>query len=76
MPPPQLPAWQVSPVVQAFRSLQVVVPLGLLVQVPTVPVRLQAMHWLVQAVSQHTPLVQKPDAHWLAVEQARPNDGS
>lgn len=33
------------------------------VQVPTLPVSLQAWHWPVQAAEQHTPSAQKSEAH-------------
>ena len=75
MPPAQVPDWQVSPVVQALLSLQVV-PFVFGEQVPTKPVRLQAVHWLVQALSQQTPLAQKPLAHWLFDVQPSANEAS
>jgi len=42
------------------------------VQVPADAVRSQAMHASVQALSQHTPWAQKPDAHSLAAAQSAP----
>ena len=67
-PPVQVPDWHVSVWVQALLSLQAV-PLVLGEQVPTSPVKLHAEHWSVQAVLQHTPLTQLPEAHWLPVVQ-------
>lgn len=48
--------------VQAFPSLQVV-PFALGKQVPTLPARLHAEHWSVQALLQQTPFTQNPEAH-------------
>ena len=62
VPPPHVPAWHVSPVVHALASLQAV-PFVFGEQVPTRLGRLQAEHWLVQAVSQHTPFTQNPVEH-------------
>ena len=75
VPLPHTPDWHVSPVVQAFASLHVV-PFVFAAHVPTDPVRLQAMHWFVQAVSQQTPFAQKPLAHCVPVVHDRPSDGS
>jgi hypothetical protein len=41
-------------------------------QVPTLPARLHAWHWLVQAALQHTPSAQKPDRHAFPTVQAVP----
>jgi hypothetical protein len=41
-------------------------------QVPLLAVRSQAWHWPVQVPSQHTPSVQKPELHSLAVVQVSP----
>ena len=71
----QLPDWQASPVVQALASSHVV-PFVFAEQVPTEPVRLHAMHWFVQAVSQQTPLTQNPVAHCVFAVQESANDGS
>jgi hypothetical protein len=75
VPPVQAPDWQVSVWVQALPSLQVV-PLVFGEQVPTRPVRLQAEHWSVQAVSQQTPLTQKPVVHWLLEVHPSPDEPS
>jgi hypothetical protein len=37
---------------------------------------LQTPHPPLHALSQQTPLAQKPLAHWLFEEQARPNEAS
>jgi len=73
--PAQTPFWHESVCVQALLSLQVV-PFVLFEQVPTEPVRLQAVHWFVHAVLQHTLLAQKPLAHWPLLVQGSPRDGS
>jgi hypothetical protein len=65
----------VSVRVQAFPSLHVV-PFAFGEQIPTEPVRLQAEHWLVHAVSQQTPLTQKPLVHWLFDVHPRPFEAS
>jgi len=75
VPPVHAPAWQVSPVVHALLSLQLV-PAVLFEHVPTEPVRLHAWHWFVHAVSQQTPLAQKPLAHCEPVVHVSPIDGS
>ena len=72
----QVPAWQLLLPVQAFESLQVV-PFDLGLHVPTVPVRLQALHCCsLHALLQQTPLTQKPVVHWLFEVQLRPSEGS
>src|SRR5215831_15091556 len=73
--PAQVPLVQTSPAVHALPSLHVVL-FGFDEQVPTEPLRLQAWHWLVHAVLQHTPLTQKPVAHWALLVQLSANDGS
>jgi hypothetical protein len=45
-------------------------------QVPANPVKLHAPHSSVHGLSQHTPLAQNPEAHWLAVVHVLPRDGS
>jgi len=52
------------------------VPLFTGEQVPTWPGKLQAPQAPVQAVSQQTPLTQKPVTHWLFEVQLRPNEPS
>ncbi len=47
-------------------------PAGLLAQVPTLPVRLQALQAPAQAVLQHTPSTQLPLTHAFAAVQAAP----
>ena len=47
-------------------------PAGTGEQYPALPVRLQVVHMLVQAVSQQTPSTQKPRSHWLACVHATP----
>ena len=74
--PTQAPAWQVSVCVQALLSLQEVL-FGLFEHVPTEPITLHAMHWFVlQAVSQQTPLTQNPLAHCVPVVHESPSEGS
>jgi hypothetical protein len=41
-------------------------------QIPTRPATLQASHWPLQVLSQQTPSVHRPLAHWLAPEQVAP----
>jgi hypothetical protein len=60
---------------QALPSSQVD-PFGRGEQIPTVPDRLQALHALVQALSQHTPPTQKPEAHPAFDVQVRAKEGS
>ena len=48
------------------------VPAAASAQVPSLPATLQASQGPVQAPSQQTPSVQKPEAHWLAELQAWP----
>jgi hypothetical protein len=50
------------------------VPLATLLQVPTVPVRLQLLHVAEQASLQQTPCSQYPDMHSAAVVQMAPLD--
>jgi hypothetical protein len=80
---PAFPAlcWQLTlvplhkSVVHAFPSSAQVVG-ATAEQVPTLPVRLHEPQPPLQAVSQQTPLTQKPVAHWLFVVQVRADDGS
>ena len=61
--------------VQALPSLHAV-PLVLGEQVPDQPRQVAgAEHWSVQAVSQQTPLTQKPVAHWLFDVHPSPERG-
>ena len=69
------PAEQASPTVHAFASSHAV-PVALGEQVPTSPGRLHALHWPLQALSQQTPLAQKPDVHWLPDVQPSAKEGS
>ena len=55
----------VSATSQAPAAARQTVPLESAVQVPRWPARLQAPQVPVQALSQQTPLTQKPEAHWL-----------
>jgi hypothetical protein len=54
------------------HSLPGSIRLGTLAQVPTAPTRLQAWHVPAQAVLQHTPSTQLPEAHWSGDAQSRP----
>jgi hypothetical protein len=62
--------------VHGLPSSEQAVPFAWGEQVPAKLAKLHAPHSPVQAVSQHTPLAQKPDAHWLVVEHDLPRDGS
>src|SRR6185436_2413218 len=42
-------------------------------QVPAAPARLQNSHWPLQARSQQTPSMQRPETHWVPSEQPTPS---
>jgi hypothetical protein len=69
-------------VVQALPSSVQADPFGLGEQVPTSPLRLQAEHSFVQALSQQTPLLepdgmtQKLLAHWAFAVHVSANEAS
>jgi hypothetical protein len=78
--PLQVPSLVQSPepgLLAAQRCLGSDCPLATLEHLPTLPETLQLLQSppveaSEQALSQHTPSVQKPEAHWLPVVQAEP----
>ncbi len=68
--PLQVPPQSVPSVAHAER-----LPIGeplIAAHVPTLPVLLQASHWLEHAPSQHTPSAQKPEPHSVLTVQVWP----